>query len=200
MNLLSNWYSEEEINQFVHKSEPNLNGKLELYKGEEDAGWVKLYFKYNETDFNVLITLATSDLTDVVVFFESIINLKEETAVFLDNELISTPLLYASPVDEQKIRFLVADRQRVHDLWHEGKISDEEYDSKGIFGYDIRCDVIVEKKKLLKEFYRAIKNIIKTCRTYEDHIYDINYTQWKDNLRNIINYLKNCITTKNQKT
>ena len=51
--------------------------------------------------------MATSDLSDIVSFFENIINLTEEAAVFLDNELISTPLLYVSPLDNQKIRFLV---------------------------------------------------------------------------------------------
>ncbi len=189
MNLFNDWYSEEETIQFVKKSTPLSNGNLSLYKGEEDAGWVTLHFKYNEKDFEVLLTLAAYDLTDLVVFFESIIDLKEETAVYLDNELISIPLLYVSPIDSQKVRFLVADGQRVHDLWKEGKITDAEYESKGLFDYDIRCDAIVEKKKLLKEFYRAIKNIINNCTIYEEHIYDIGYTQWKNNLRNIISYI-----------
>ncbi len=134
--------------------------------------------------------MAAYDLSDLVIFFENIINLEDASAIYLENEEISNPLLYVSPIDNQKIRFLVADGKRVHDLWKDDKISDDELDSKGLTYYDIRCDVIVEKKKLLKEFYRAIKNIINTCTIDEHHIYDIGYVIWKDNLKNIINYLK----------
>lgn len=190
MNLFSNYYSENETIQFIDKSTPTENNDLQLYKGEEDAGWVKLYFKYNGSKFEILITLAAYDLSDLVIFFENIINLEDASAIYLENEEISNPLLYVSPIDNQKIRFLVADGKRVHDLWKDDKISDDELDSKGLTYYDIRCDVIVEKKKLLKEFYRAIKNIINTCTIDEHHIYDIGYVIWKDNLKNIINYLK----------
>ena len=190
MNLFSNYYSENETIQFIDKSTPTENNDLQLYKGEEDAGWVKLYFKYNGSKFEILITLAAYDLSDLVIFFENIINLEDASAIYLEIEEISNPLLYVSPIDNQKIRFLVADGKRVHDLWKDDKISDDELDSKGLTYYDIRCDVIVEKKKLLKEFYRAIKNIINTCTIDEHHIYDIGYVIWKDNLKNIINYLK----------
>ncbi len=46
MNLFSNYYSENETIQFIDKSTPTENNDLQLYKGEEDAGWVKLYFKW----------------------------------------------------------------------------------------------------------------------------------------------------------
>lgn len=190
MNLFNNYYSENKTIQFVDKSTPAENNDLRLYKGEENAGWVKLYFNYNESNFEILITLAAYDLSDLVIFFENIINLEEASAIYLENEEISNPLLYASQIDNQKIRFLVADGKRIHDLWKDDKISDDELDSNGLTHYDIRCDVIVEKKKLLKEFYRAIKNIINTCTVYEEHIYDIGYISWKDNLKNIVNYLK----------
>ena len=189
MNLFNEFYSEDETIEFIKNSTPTENGDLKLYKAKEDAGWVNLYFKYNEGEFRVLITLATSDLSDIVSFFENIINLTEEAAVFLDNELISTPLLYVSPIDNKKIRFLVADEERINTLFEEDKINEE--DLKGIFDYDIRCDVIVEKKKLLKEFYRAIKNIINNFEAYPEHIYDINYTHWKDKFKNILKYIKN---------
>lgn len=190
MNLIREFYPETDIKQFINLSTPAINYNFQLYKGEEDAGWVNFYFKYNESEFEVLITLAAYDLTDIVLFFENIINLKEETAVFLENEMISEPLLYASPVDNQKIRFLVSDGKRINQLWEEDEISDEELDSKRLFDYDIRCDIIIDKKILLKQFYRAIKNIINTCEIYEEQIYDINYAQWKDNLKNIVNYIK----------
>ena len=190
MNLLNNLYSEKDIIRFIKTSIPSTDSNLQLYKGEEDAGWVTFYFKNNESEFEVLITLAAYDLTELVTFLENIINLKEETAIFLENEEISNPLLFVSPIDNFKIRFLVADVKRVHDLWKQDKISDEDLDSKGIHDYDIRCDVVIEKKTLLKEFYRAIKNIINSCTIYENQIYDINYNNWKNNLRNIVNYIK----------
>lgn len=190
MELLNNYYSEKDIMQFIKTSVPSENSDLRLYKAEEDAGWVTFYFKNNKIEFEVLITLAAYDLTDLIIFLENIINLKEEAVIFLENELISEPLLYVSPIDNLKIRFLVADGKRVHDLWKQDNISDEELDSKRLQYYDIRCDVIIEKKTLLKEFYRAIKNIINTCTIDQNQIYDINYINWKDNLKNIINYIK----------
>lgn len=190
MNLIRAFYPETDVKQFVKQSTPTTNYSFQLYKGEEDAGWVNFYFKYNESEFTVLITLAGYDLTDIVTFFESLTNLQEDIAVFLENELISEPLLYACPIDNQKIRFFVADGKRVHDLWKEDKISDEELDSKGLFDYDVRCDIVIDKKTLLKQFYKAIKNIINTCEIYEEHIYDINYLCWRDNLKNIVKYIE----------
>ena len=187
MKFFNVWFSEEETTEFIKKSAPYKNADFRLYKGEEDAGWVNFYFKYNESEFSVFTTLATSDLSDIVAFFENIIDLKEETAIFLDDEMVSIPLLYAAPVDNQKIRFLIADCERAHNLSKEGKMEDDYWN---LCHYDIKCDVIVEKKKLLKEFYRAIKNVINTCETYEEHIYDINYNNWKGNLKNIIIYTR----------
>lgn len=189
MNLFNEWHTKDETMQFVERSIPDENGNIRLYESKEDAGWVALYFRYNKSEFEVFVTLATNNLYDLVVFFENIINLKEDAAIYLDNELISVPLLYVSPVDNQKIRFFVADCKRVHDLWKEGKLP-YDYDRLNLSNYDIRCDVIAEKKKLLKEFYRAIKNIINNCTIYEEHIYDIGYLFWKNNLKNIINYVK----------
>ena len=60
MNLFSNYYPENETIQFIDKSTPTENNDLQLYKGEEDAGWVTLYFKYNESNFEILITLVAS--------------------------------------------------------------------------------------------------------------------------------------------
>lgn len=181
-------YPKEEIETFINKSTPIENTDFRLKYGYEDAGWADFCFKYNHRHFNILMTLASSDLSDIVEFFENFINLKEKSVTFLDNETISTPLLYAAPADNDKIRFLVADGLRRHDLWYKNKL--DEKDFKGIFDYDIRCDVIVSKKKLLKEFYRAVKNIINYCTIYEYNMYDINYPQWKDKLKNIISYIR----------
>lgn len=191
MNLVNSVYPETDIKKLVSQSSPSINYKFNLYKAKENAGWVTLYFKYNEGEFEVLITLAAYDLTNLVAFFENITSSKEETALFLENEMISDPLLYVCPIDNKKIRFFVADGKRIHDLLQEDKISDEDIDLKGLFDYDIRCDIIIDKKTLLKQFYRVIKNIINTCTIYPEQIYDINYIGWKDNLKNIINYISN---------
>lgn len=92
MKQFNNWYPKEETIAFVKQSTPIQNGNLKLYKGEEDVGWVDFYFRYNEKEFKVFVTLAASDLSDLVIFFENIINLKEESAIYLDNETISMPL------------------------------------------------------------------------------------------------------------
>ena len=190
MKLFDNVYSENDLAKFIEKSNPAETSNFRLYKGEEDAGLVTLFFKNSEIMFEVLISLAIDDLTRLVIFFENIINLKEDSAIFLENEEISTPLLYASPIGNEKIRFLVADGKKVHRLWYEDKISNEQIEKEGIWSYEIRCDVIIDKKILLKDFYRVIKNIINTFIVDENYIYDINYISWKDSLKNIISYLK----------
>ena len=45
MKLFDDFYSENEITQFVQNSTPDEEGNLHLIKGEEDAGWVDLYFE-----------------------------------------------------------------------------------------------------------------------------------------------------------
>lgn len=188
MEIFSSCFYEEEIKEFINTSTPTEKYNLQLYKAEESAGWVNFYFKYNEDEFRILITLAAYDLRELIFFLENIIDLKDEAIIFLENELISTPLLYVSPIDKEKIRFFVADEERICDLLESDQI--EEDNLKGIFDYDIRCDVIIKKKNLLKQFYRAIKNIINNCEVYNEHIYDIRYIAWKNNLKNIISYLK----------
>ena len=188
MEIFSSYFYEEEIKEFINTSTPTDKYNLQLYKAEENAGWVNFYFKYNEDEFKIFITLAAYDLRELIFFLENIIDLKDETVIFLENEEISTPLLYVCPIDKEKIRFLVADEQRICDLFESDQIDKD--DLKGIFDYDIRCDVIIEKKNLLKQFYRGIKNIINNCKVYDGHVYDIEYLAWKDNLKNIISYLK----------
>lgn len=179
-------YSVEEIKHYVSNLTPVENADFKLEKGKEHAGWVYIYFKNNDIIFSVCLSLAVGDLTELVEFFENLIDLQDEMALILDDEMISEALLYASPVDNEKIRFLIADGHEIHTKWNNDLLGDRDPE---LSDYEIKCDVILNKKKLLKEFYSAIKNIINTCEHYEGDIYNINYNAWKDNLRNIIKFV-----------
>ena len=188
MKILINMYCENYIKSFISTTKPVECDKFKLERIEEDAGWVNSYFKYNDISIRVLLTLATSDLSDLVEFFENLINMNEEMVTFLDDEIVSEPLLYASPVDDEKIRFIIADGEKFHTKWKNGELDGEA--EPRLYQYEIRCDVIIDKNKLLKEFYYAVKNLINSFVPDEHDIYNIEYKNWKDNFKNIINYAK----------
>ena len=68
----------------------------------------------------------------------------EDIALFIDNEG-SWPILYLTQTDEDSVWFLFA---HDYDLFMNDNI--DEYTTKD---YKIECDVIINKKELLKNFY-----------------------------------------------
>jgi len=182
MKIISKYsqFEENDVKKFIESSIPvtDCNFKLENYK--DKYGWVNLYFKYNGNTLSVTQTLAIDDLTDLVRFFESIINLKEEIVVFLEDENFSEPILYVSSINDNNIRFLIADGKVIYKKWNNDKIDDDPKLSQ----YEIRCDVIINKQKLLKEFCTIINDLVKNHEP--DEIYEIGYENWQDNLNNIV--------------
>ena len=176
-------YNMNKIEDFVSSSTPNLDSDIDIVKGEECSGWVEFTFKHNNETFKITHSLAVSNLTPVVLFFESIINLKEGTAIFLDDECISEPLFYISPIDDSNIRFLIARRKATHD---DCIIDEIEGSDLMLSKYIIKSDVITDKTKLLNGFCRAVKNIISTHE--KNDLYYIDYEEWKDNYKHIISY------------
>ena len=111
-----------------------------------------------------------------------IINLQADLAVVLDYEG-SNPVIYVKNIDETKVRVIFA-----HDY---NLFLNDDIDDYCFFDYEISCDFIVEKKKLLQVFYNIYypitikfnleddkfsdfdkENAIKHLKTIEQFLYD----------------------------
>lgn len=134
---------EKEIIDLIKNSNPNCNATLSFVEIKEKAGWIYITVKTDDSEFSINHSSYISDTSCLIKFFEEIINLKEEIVLALDYEG-SNPILYVAPIDNN-IRFLFA-----HDY---NLFLNDDIDEYKISDYTIECDVVVNKKELLKNFY-----------------------------------------------
>lgn len=175
---------EQEISELIKKSNPCTGSKLSLIKIEEKAGWIYITAKVNDYEFSINQSSYVSDTSYLIKFFEEIIELKEELTLALDYEG-SNPILYASPVDNNNVRFLFAHDYNLflNDDIGEYKISD----------YTIDCDIIIDKKELIEKFYNILAPFTVNYNTQEareGHYDDVfNLENAKQYLNQIKKYL-----------
>ena len=194
MNILGSstisgqWLSseeEKEIEELVKKSKPNANPKFSLIKIEEHAGWIYIRANINDSKFSINHSACVSDTSILIKFFKEIIKLKEEIVLMIDYEG-SDPILYSAPVDENKVRFLFA---HDYDLFLNDDIDDYK-----ITDYKIECDIIIDKKELIKNFYDILYpftinyNVKEARKGHYDDVFNIE--NGKKYLNEIKTYLK----------
>lgn len=136
--------TEENILNFVSKSTAKANSKLQFVKIEENIGWVNITAKTDDSEFPIKYSSCLFDTSDLINFFMKLTDLEKNIAIFLDREG-SYPMLYAEKIDNNTLRFMFA-----HD--YETFMNDETEDIC-IQSYKIECDIIIDKRTLLKEFY-----------------------------------------------
>ena len=151
---------EENILKLVGKSTPITDSELTFKYFTEVADWMRVSGKINNTEFSINYSSLVFDTSIFIQFFAELINLKNEIAIFLDNEG-SYPLLYAKKTAKDTIRFIFA-----HDyiLYK----NDEEYED--CLSYKVEFDILISKKKLLGEFYTILYQFLKN--------YDLNYANF----------------------
>ena len=177
---------EKEIIELVKKSKPSTNSKLSVAEITENAGWIYITAKINDSEISINHSSYVSDSSYLIEFFEKIIHLKEELVLVLDYEG-SNPILYAAPIDENNVRFLFA-----HDY---NLFLNDDIDEYKISDYTIECDIIIDKKELLENFYKilypfTVNYNIKEAR--EGHYDDVfNLEKGKKYLKTIKEYLDN---------
>lgn len=171
--IFDQWLSseeEKEIEELVKTSKPSANSKFSLTEIKEQSGWIDIKAKINDSKFSINHSAYVWDTSILIKFFKEIIELKEEIVLTIDYEG-SDPILYSAPVDENKVRFLFA---HDYDLF----LNDDVDDYK-ITDYKIECDIIIDKKELIKKFYDILYpftinyNIKKASKGHYDDVFNI---------------------------
>lgn len=171
--IFDQWLSseeEKEIKELVKTSKPSANSKFSLTEIKEQSGWIDIKAKINDSKFSINHSAYVWDTSILIKFFKEIIELKEEIVLMIDYEG-SDPILYSAPVDENKVRFLFA---HDYDLF----LNDDVDDYK-ITDYKIECDIIIDKKELIKKFYDILYpftinyNIKKASKGHYDDVFNI---------------------------
>lgn len=171
--IFDQWLSseeEKEIEELVKTSKPSANSKFSLTEIKEQSGWIDIKAKINDSKFSINHSAYVWDTSILIKFFKEIIELKEEIALMIDYEG-SYPILYSAPVDENKVRFLFA---HDYDLF----LNDDVDDYK-ITDYKIECDIIIDKKELIKKFYDILYpftinyNIKEASKGHYDDVFNI---------------------------
>lgn len=178
---LTRLYEENEVRDFVNKSTPVENVDFKVLNFKEDAGWVYINCKCGDSDFLIHYSSAVMGLLSLIRFFQRIIKLKDDVVLFLDNEG-SDPMLYAKIMDDNKVRFIFAQDYELYKKFVDDEIEDWELED-----YKIECDIIVDKKDLIREFYEILKDY--NFKAYAESLY-IDIKNCKQNLKKIKNFLK----------
>ncbi len=173
---------EQLILKLVKNSIVSPNSVLKAMKIEEKCGWAYISVKNDEYEFSINYSSCMFDLSNLIEFLAEIINLKEDIALYLDYEG-SEPLLYAKEIDDNKIRFIFA-----HD--YELFLNDD-IDNYDVSSYKIECDIIIDKKNLLEQFYNILLPFVENYDLKESYYPEINLKKCKKYLNIIKNYLSN---------
>lgn len=138
---------ESEIIDLVKKTKPTFNSKLSVTKIKEDSGWAYITSKINDSEFSIKYSSCMFDTSYLIRFFAEIIALEKELVLVLDYEG-SDPILYAEPIDENNVRFIFT---HDYNLFLNNNIGEYK-----ISDYKIECDIVINKKELLKKFYNIL--------------------------------------------
>jgi hypothetical protein len=178
------YYEKEDLARLIDKSEPVTGSDISILKISEKYGWVDILIKNNNSCFSVKYSSFMFDVSDLIEYLAELIDLKDEALVVFDNEG-SDPLFYSKPISDDIIRFLFASDYRIYDLFDKDKI--EDYD---LTDFDIEFDVLVDKKRLLNDFYNVLYFYIANYELDEFDLSEINIEKSKKYLNKIAEYLK----------
>ena len=158
MKIIDEFYNESEIVDFINNLKPKNEAEFKVEKLKHKSGWVYISAKNDEKEFSINYSAAVFDTADLIQFFGETVKSQEKSAIFLDYEG-SNPLLYIEPISEDKVRFLFA---HDYDLFLNDNI-----DNYSLNDYKIECDIVIDTKILLSEFYNVLIQYIQD-KKYEE--------------------------------
>ena len=168
--------TQEDILKLINKSTPSSSAKLLITKIEEHSGWICITGCVDNSEFYIKYSSYMFDTSILISFFAELVDLKEDIAMFLDNEG-SFPMLYAKNIDNDNVRFMFA-----HDYI---LFENDEADDDCLPLYKIECDVIISKHILLEEFYNIL---FPYTKNYDLKLIEAHYSEF--NLKNGGKYLE----------
>lgn len=185
MKIFGKFYDEkEDIITLISKSEPITDFKFSILKFKDKYGWASILVKINKLKFSIKYSSCMFDTAYLIEYLSELINLKEEAVLVLDNEG-SDPIFYAKPVNDDTIRFVFASDYKLFDSF-----CMDEIDDYNLTDFYIECDILINKKVLLKEFYNILYSHIKTYDSKKAEYQEFNIQKGKKCLNEIAMFLK----------
>ena len=146
-------YNEEEnkpsFSELIANSVPKENSNLQIitkliYGLDLDIG-----FDCNNTNSSLWIAESMNWVPNIFYFLEAIIYSKETEIFFYCDEEGRDSFLYVQTINDKKIRFI--------------HLSDKRYIGEHILNdFNIKQDVIIDKREFVEKFYSAIKKAVAT--------------------------------------
>ncbi len=150
MKFFDDLYEEKDVIGLISKSKPNADSKLSLLKISDKNGWVDILAKINDLNFSICYSSCMFDTAILIKYLAELINSNEEIVLVFDNEG-SNPIFYSKPINKDTIRFVFASDYELYSA-----CCNDEIDDYNLTDFKIECDIIVNKKDLLKEFYNIL--------------------------------------------
>ena len=169
---------EKTFSNLVQNSLSMRNVKLTFEKIEEKYGWVYIKAKIDNYEFSIKYSSYMTDTADFTEFLSDVCVLKEAKAFVFDNEG-SFPIICIQPVDKDNIRFFFA---HDYDLF----LKNIDYDFSN---YKVECDVIINKKEFLQNFYKILYPFTCDYKTDENSNVIFKPEKAKTYLKKIKEYL-----------
>jgi len=163
--------TQDDILKLINKPKPSFGADLQIIKIEENVGWICITGKLGKSEFWIKYSSCMFDTAILAEFFSEIIKLKQDITLFLDNEG-SFPLLYAKEINNDIVRFIFA-----HDYI---LFENEENDDDCLPLYKVECDIIIDKKTLLKEFYDILYPFTMNYNLKEAYYTEFNIEKGKN--------------------
>lgn len=185
MKIFAKFYDKkEDIITLINKSEPITDFKFSVLKFKNKYGWASILVKINKLKFLIKYSSCMYDTANLIEYFSELVDLKEEIVLVLDNEG-SDPIFYAKPINDDTIRFLFASDYKLFDSF-----CMDEIDDYNLTDFYIECDILINKKVLLKEFYNIFYSYIKKYEFKRSNYEDFNVQKGKKYLNKIATFLK----------
>ena len=144
--------NDAEIKELISKTNPVFDNNIGLTKieAELDAGSYYFYFKNQNQEENMIrLTAYNDDIYFVLEFLLRLTNIQAPICTLVRDEG-EHGIFYAVPINENQIRFVVADD---YELYKRFCQYDEHY---SFADAHICLDIIINKNRLIKQFYNAI--------------------------------------------
>lgn len=161
MSYFSNLALDNEIQKLVTKSKPIPVKELPLTKIECDlsVGNFDFYFKnQNDVENCINLTFYACHLDVVLYFLAALITIESPICTFIEDEGMNG-IFYAELIDDNTVRFLVADDYELYLKFCQDKISYSFADCH------IILDILIDKDELVKQFYKKLWEKIKDYKT-----------------------------------
>lgn len=186
--LFKNCFQEDEIQIVLDNSHPLISSKFEIesYKTDFNRGDFSFFIRgKNKKIFEIPFHNTSYNINSFWEFLEILSTVNEAVIyhLFYKGEEI---FIYANPLNKTDIRFTVMDTIELKRKEKEGEILKYSYSECFV---DI--DIIVSRKKVIREFYNKLFEIFKNYENiayFEPPIIDFNF--WVKDSDILRNYLK----------